>query len=70
MTHSLLRADRRAHLKIVAVALVGAAVVIMVGLTARLPDATIRAVQPPAWGPVLKAGGPMAVTDLNATFMR
>jgi hypothetical protein len=70
MTHSLLRADRRAHLKIVAVALVCAAVVVMVGFTARLPDAPTPAVQPPAWGQVLKAGRPIAVTDLNATFMR
>ena len=68
MTHSLLRADRPAHLKIVAVALVGAAVVVLVGIAARVPEAAPPAVQ--TRGPVLKAGKPMTVTDLNATFMR
>jgi hypothetical protein len=70
MTHSLLRADRPAHLKIVAVALVGAAVVVLVGIAARVPEAAPSAVQTPTRGPVLKVGKPMTVTDLNATFMR
>jgi hypothetical protein len=39
MTHSQLGAGRRAHLKIVAVALAGAAAVVMVGINARVPDA-------------------------------
>jgi hypothetical protein len=70
MTHSLLRADRRAHLKIVAVALVGAAVVVLVGITARVPEAATPAAQVPTRGPILKAGKPVTVTDLTATFMR
>ena len=70
MTHSLLRAGRRAHLKIAAVALVGAAAVVTVGINARVPEAATAAVQVPTRGPVLKAGMPVTMTDLNATVIR
>jgi hypothetical protein len=70
MTHSLLRADRRAHLKIAAVALVGAAVVVMVGFNARVPEATTAALRLPLRVPVLNAGKPVTLTDLNATIIR
>jgi hypothetical protein len=70
MTHSLLGAGRRAHLKIVAVALAGAAAVVMVGINARVPDAAIPAVQGSTRGPVFNAGKPVTVTDLNTTFVR
>ena len=70
MTHSLLSAGRSTHLKITAVALVGAAAVVMVGITARVPEAATARVQPPTQGLVLSAGKPMTITDLNATIIR
>jgi hypothetical protein len=61
MNHSLVTADRTTHLKIVAVSLIAAIAVILVGVTARITDtgATARL---EAHGPVLKAGKPATVT--------
>lgn len=61
MNHSLVTADRTTHLKIVAVSLIAAIAVILVGVTARITDtgATARL---EAQGPVLKAGKPATVT--------
>ena len=66
MNHSLVTADRATHLKIVAVSLVAAIAVILVGVTARISDNANSNLQ--AHGPVLKAGKPAAVTvrDGNA----
>ena len=61
MNHSLVTADRTTHLKIVAVSLVAAIAVIMVGITARVTDSGASA-NLQAHGPVLKAGKPAAVT--------
>ena len=52
MTHSLIGADRTTHLKIVAVALAGAIVVILVGITARVTDIGVAGAQ----NVVVKAG--------------
>ena len=60
MNHSLVTADRTTHLKIVAVSLFAAIVVILVGVTARITDNGNTRLE--AHGPVLKAGKPAAVT--------
>ena len=67
MNHSLVTADRTTHLKIVAVSLVAAIAVVLVGITARVTDSGASA-NLQAHGPVLKAGKPAAVTarDGNA----
>jgi len=62
MNHSLVTADRTTHLKIVAVSLVAAIAVILVGITARVTDDSSASANLQAHGPVLKAGKPAAVT--------
>jgi hypothetical protein len=64
MNHSLVTADRTTHLKIVAVSLVAAIAVILVGVTARVTDNGASA-NLQAHGPVLKAGKPAAVTAIE-----
>ena len=66
MNHSLVTADRTTHLKIVAVSLVAAIAVILVGVTARISD-TGASAKLEANGPVLKAGKPATVTVRDAT---
>jgi hypothetical protein len=61
MNHSLVTADRTTHLKIVALSLVAAIAVILVGVTARVTDNGASA-SLQAHGPVLKAGKPAVVT--------
>ena len=61
MNHSLVTADRTTHLKIVAVSLVAAIAVVLVGITARVTDSGASA-NLQAHGPVLKAGKPSTVT--------
>ena len=60
MNHSLVTADRTTHLKIVAVSLIAAIAVILVGVTARVTDNGTARME--AQGPVLKAGKPATVT--------
>ena len=62
MNHSLVTADRTTHLKIVAVSLVAAIAVILVGITARVTDESGASANLQAHGPVLKAGKPAALT--------
>jgi hypothetical protein len=69
MNHSLVTADRSTHLKIVAVSLVAAIAVILVGVTARITDTTANG-NLQAQGPVLKAGKPAAVTARDGTAIR
>ena len=70
MTHSLIGADRSTHFKIVAVALVSAIVLVMVGVTARVTDADTATAQLRIDGPVLKAGKPTTVTTRDASAIR
>ena len=71
MNHSLVTADRTTHLKIVAVSLVAAIVVIMVGITARVTDESSASTNLQAQhGPVIKAGKPSAVTAAEGTAVR
>ena len=60
MNHSLVTADRTTHLKIVAVSLVAAIAVILVGVTARVSD-TGASANLQAHGPIVKAVKPTAV---------
>ena len=69
MNHSLVTADRTTHLKIVAVSLVAAIAVILVGVTARVTD-TSATDNLHAQGPVVKAGKPAAVTVREGTTVR
>lgn len=69
MNHSLVTADRTTHLKIVAVSLVAAIAVILVGITARVADTGATA-KLEAHGPVLKAGKPAAVTARDGTSIQ
>jgi hypothetical protein len=70
MNHSLVTADRTTHLKIVAVSLIAAIAVILVGITARITDADTATARLEAHGPVLKAGKPSAVTVRDTTAIR
>ena len=71
MNHSLVTADRTTHLKIVAVSLVAAIAVIVVGITARVTDDSSAATNLQAQhGPVIKASKPTAVTVREGTAVR
>ena len=70
MNHSLVTADRTTHLKIVAVSLVAAIAVILVGITARVSDTGGATAKFEAHGPVLKAGKPAAITARDGTTIQ
>jgi cytochrome oxidase Cu insertion factor (SCO1/SenC/PrrC family) len=70
MTHSLIGADRTTHFKIVAVALVSAIVLVMVGITARVVDSDTATARLQTDGPVLKAGKPATFTTRDGTAIR
>jgi hypothetical protein len=69
MNHSLLSADRGTHLKMVAVALVAAIFVVLIGISAHFTEVDIASgVQPN--GSVLKAGKLRTYTDQNSRVVR
>jgi hypothetical protein len=68
MSHSLIGADRSTHFKIVAVALVGAIFLVVVGMIARMDDSETTTAQ--LHGPVLKVGKPTAVTSQDGSKIR
>jgi hypothetical protein len=72
MNHSLVTADRTTHLKIVAVSLVAAIAVILVGVTARISDTGTASVNGKleAHGPVLKAGKNSVVTSRDGSSIQ
>lgn len=65
MTHSLIGADSSTHFKIVAVSLLAAIAVVVVGITARVTDIGTTRAQV-----VVKAGQPAAFTARDATIVR
>jgi hypothetical protein len=70
MNHSLTTASRTTHLKIAAVSLVAAIVVVVVGITARSPDASVTA-RARSDGPVVvKAGKPATLTSRDSSTIR
>ena len=68
MSHSLIGADRRTHFKIVAVSLVGAILLVVIGLIARVDNSETATAQ--VQGPVLKVGKPTAVTSQDGSTIR
>ena len=70
MNHLLVTADRTTHLKIVAVSLVAAIAVIVVGVTARIADTGTASAKLESHGPVLKAGKPATVTVRDGTAIQ
>jgi hypothetical protein len=70
MTHSLIGADRSTHFKIVAVALVSAVVLVMVGITARVVETDSATARIQAEGPVLKVGKPATISTRDGTAIR
>jgi hypothetical protein len=68
MDYSLLRANRTTHLKIVAVSLVAATLVVIVGLTARTTDINTGRVQ--TSDPILRAGQPATFAGQELSTVR
>jgi len=68
MNHSLVTADSATHLKIVVVALIGAILVVGVGIGARVAGTATMGLD--ANGPVLKAGHPAVYTSHSGSFVR
>jgi hypothetical protein len=69
MSHSLLHADRRTHVKIVVVALVGAILVVATGIAAHVSSNGDLA-RLEGSGPVLKAGKPVTYTGRGSADVR
>jgi hypothetical protein len=69
MNSSLYTADRNTHLKIVAVGLVAAILIAVIGVSARELNlgTDVMAAQTPA---VIKAGGPVVITDMARSVVR
>jgi hypothetical protein len=70
MSHSLKGADRNTHFKIVAVALISAIVLVIVGLFARVDDYATATARLHTDGPVLKVGQPAIVTTKDGSTIR
>jgi hypothetical protein len=69
MNSSLYTADRATHLKIVVVGLVAALLIAVIGISARELNlgTDVMAAQTPA---VIKAGGPVVLTDTAGSVVR
>jgi hypothetical protein len=67
-SHSLIGANRNTHLKITAVALVGAILLVVVGMIARTDNSETVTAQ--VHDPVLNVGKPMTVTTRDASTIR
>jgi hypothetical protein len=70
MTHTLLGADRAAHLKILALAIAGAIGVALVGMNAGVARKDAAAGRVQDSGTVLKAGKPAMSAALDAITVR
>ena len=69
-SHSLIGANRNTHFKIIAVALVSAIVLVVVGMIARLDDSKSATRQMHAKGPVLKVGKQPTVAARDGSTIR
>ncbi|HXW23693.1 MAG TPA: hypothetical protein VEK73_03015 [Xanthobacteraceae bacterium] len=69
MSHSLLRASPRTHVKIVIVALVGAILTVAAGIAAHV-TANRQIARLQANAPVIKAGTPVSYTDRGGAAVR
>jgi hypothetical protein len=65
MSYSMYRADRNTHVKVVAVGVLCAIVVVLVGYTARLSDLTVVSTST-----VTRAGAPAVVTTNSENTIR
>ena len=70
MSHSLIGADRRTHCRIVAVALAGALILVVVGIAASPPQSDASIGLAHADTPVLKVGKPAISAAAGAPLMR
>lgn len=70
MNHSIYSADRATHLKIVVVALIAATVVAGIGIAARVSAQPGVQAQMEAKIPLIKAGGPLAVSSSGVRTVR
>ena len=68
--HSLVTADRGTHLKIAAIALIAAVLVVTVGFRARVADTATATARIATTGPVVKAGKPAAFTSRDDSSIR
>jgi hypothetical protein len=70
MNHSLTTASRTTHLKIAAVSLIAAIVVVVVGINARISDASATARLRSDGPVVVKAGKPATLTSRDGSTIR
>ena len=70
MNHSLTSASRTTHLKIATVSLIAAIVVVVVGINARMPDASATARIRTDGPMVVKAGKPATLTSRDGSTIR
>lgn len=70
MSHSLIGADRNTHFKMMAVALISAMALVLMGLIARMDNDETVAARLHADGPVLKLGKPTTVTSRDISTIR
>ena len=70
MNHSLVTADSTTHIKIVAVSLIAAIAVILVGVSARITDTGTASAKLESHGPVLKAGKPATITSRDGSSIQ
>jgi len=70
MNHSILTADGTTHLKIVALALIAAIGVVVVGFSARVEDPALGKAHAESNGPAIKAGKATQFTTGSAIEVR
>ena len=70
MNHSIATADRNTHFKIVALALIAAMAVFIVGINARVDDTGLATVRIESRGPVIKAGAATQFTTRSGIEIR
>jgi hypothetical protein len=70
MTHSLIHADRGTHCKIVALALIGALLVVMAAVAAKLAGSDAEMARLQARATVVKAGEPAVAAALDQKAVR
>jgi hypothetical protein len=70
MNHSIATADRDTHFKIVALAVIAAMAVFIVGINARVDDSGLATVRFESRGPVIKAGTATQFTTRSGIEIR
>jgi hypothetical protein len=70
MSHSLIGADRRSHIKVLAVAAGGAMSLILLGIAAQRSETAFATTHAQAERPVIKAGTPVLTASVGAATIR